>query len=72
MKPSLKLFVNAALSFAIIGFVTYLFILIAGFFGCCVGISNSLYDQIIIAIIAAAAISFGVCMYNNCYLSSKK
>lgn len=72
MKMSLKIFVNAALTFAVIGFITYLFIIIAGFFGCCAGISDSLYYQIIIAIVAAAAVTFGVCMYNNCYLSSKK
>lgn len=69
---SLKIFVNAALTFAVIGFVTYLFIIVAGFFGCCAGISDSLYYQIIIAIVVAATIAFGVCMYNNCYLSSKK
>lgn len=69
---SLKIFVNAALTFAVIGFVTYLFIIVAGFFGCCAGISDSLYYQIIIAIVVAAAIAFGACMYNNCYLSSKK
>ena len=72
MKMSLKIFVNAALTFAVIGFITYLFIIIAGFFGCCAGISDSLYYQIIIAIISAAAITFGVCMYNNCYLTNKK
>ncbi len=72
MKMSLKIFVNAALSFAVIGFITYLIIIIAGFFGCCAGITDSLYYQIIIAIVAIGAITFGVCMYNNCYLRNKR
>lgn len=66
------MFVNATLSFAVIGFLTYLFIIIAGFFGCCAGITDSLYYQIILAIVAIGAITFGACMYKNCYLGSKK
>jgi len=72
MKMSLKIFVNAALTFAVIGFITYLSIIIAGFFGCCAGISDSLYYQIIVAIVVAATIVFGICMYNNCYLQNKE
>ena len=72
MKLSLKMFVNATLSFAVIGFLTYLFIIIAGFFGCCAGITDSLYYQITLAIVALGMITFGACMYNNCYLRNKR
>jgi len=70
MKLSLKLFVNAALSFAIVGFITYLFIVIASFFGCCAGMSNFIYHKIVIALVVLGATAFGYCMYNNCYKAS--
>lgn len=72
MRLNLKIFVNAALTFAVIGFVTYLFIIIAGFFGCCAGITDYLFNKIVLLLVAAGAITFGVCLYNNCYSSLKK
>jgi hypothetical protein len=72
MRLSLKIFVNAALTFAVIGFVTYLFIIVAGFFGCCVGITDYLFNKIVLLIVAAGAITFGVCLFNNCYATLKK
>lgn len=72
MNLSLKLFVNAALTFAVIGFITYLFIIIAGFFGCCAGITDYLFHKIVLFLVVAGAITFGVCLYNNCYSSLKK
>lgn len=71
MKLSLRLFVNSALMFAAIGFVTYLFIIIAGFFGCCAGISTFAYHKIVLLLVAAGAITFGVCLYRNCYKAAK-
>jgi hypothetical protein len=72
MRLSLKVFVNAALTFAVVGFITYLFIIIAGFFGCCAGITDYLFHKIVLILVVAGALTFGVCLYNNCYLSSKK
>jgi hypothetical protein len=72
MRLSLKVFVNAALTFAVVGFITYLFIIIAGFFGCCAGITDFLFHKIVLILVVAGALTFGVCLYNNCYLSSKK
>ena len=72
MKLSMKIFANAAFTFAVIGFVTYLCIVIAGFFGCCAGITDAVYYKIILTIVVAAAATFGVCMYNNCYLGNKQ
>ena len=71
MKASLKIFVNSALAFAAIGFITYLFIIIAGFFGCCAGLSTFIYHKIVLAIVAIGAISFGVVFYKNCYNCTK-
>ncbi len=71
MKTSLRLFINSALTFAAIGFVTYLIIIIAGFFGCCAGISTFVYHKIVLAIVAAGAIIFGICLYKNCYKNIK-
>lgn len=71
MKNNLKLFVNATLMFAAIGFVSYLLILVAGFLGCCTGITTTSFYQIIFAIGAAALITFGYCIYNNCYKTRK-
>lgn len=72
MRLSLKIFVNAALTFAVIGFITYLFIIIAGFFGCCAGITDHLFNKIVLLLVSAGAVTFGVCLYNNCYASLKK
>ena len=72
MKTGLKLFVNSALMFAVIGFVTYLFIIVAGFFGCCAGITEYLYHKVVLLIVVSGAITFGFCLYNNCYKTSRK
>ncbi len=70
MKASLKIFVNSALMFGLIGFVSYLFIIIAGFFGCCAGLSTFLYHKIVMLILVSGALTFGFCLYNNCYKKS--
>lgn len=67
MKLSMKIFVNAALSFALIGFVTYLFIVMISFFGCCAGMSSFVYHNIVIGLVSAGVVVFGFCLYNNCY-----
>ena len=72
MKLSLRIFVNAALTFAVIGFVTYLFIIIAGFFGCCAGITDYLFHKIVLVLVTAGAVTFGICLYNNCYTAMRR
>ncbi|MEJ2595395.1 MAG: hypothetical protein P8100_09780 [bacterium] len=72
MKLNLRIFVNAALTFAIIGFMTYLFIIIAGFFGCCAGITDFLFHKIVLILVVAGAVTFGICLYNNCYSHLRK
>jgi len=60
------MFVNVALLFSAIGFATYLFILIAGFFGCCTGITEFLYDKIVLIIVICSAVLWILCSYHNC------
>ena len=67
MKLNLRIFVNATLTFAVVGFLTYLFIIIAGFFGCCAGITDYLFHKIVLILVVAGAVTFGICLYNNCY-----
>lgn len=72
MKINLTVFVNTALLFAAIGFVTYLLIIAAGFLGCCAGISSGQFYMIILILATVATLIFGVCMIKNCYLNIKK
>ena len=57
---------NFALLFGAFGFLGYIFIVIAGYFGCCANITSALYHNIVIIILVIAFALFAVCMYNNC------
>ena len=57
---------NFALLFGFFGFTGYIFIVIAGFFGCCGGITTLFYHKLVMFILIAAVVAFGVCMFNNC------
>ncbi len=67
MKTNLKLFLKAALMFALIFFVVYLLIAIAAYFGCCVGLTTLFYTKIIWVIVGLGVLVFAFCVYNNCY-----
>jgi hypothetical protein len=71
MKDGRKIFVNAMLLFAIVGFVSYLFIIITSFFGCCAGITKFFYQEVTLVILLVGLIVFAFCMYNNCYKTRK-
>jgi len=64
MKTGIKIFVNVSLLFSFIGFVTYLFLIIGSFLGCCFKISTSLFETIAIIMIVAAFTVFTFCIYN--------
>lgn len=72
MEARLRMIISAALTFTIIGFALYLLIILTGFLGCCLGISISGYEQILIALVAAALVSFGICFYTSCYQKWRK
>lgn len=57
---------NFAILFGFIGFLGYLFLIVAGFLGCCAGITTLFYHKIVMFILIAAVVIFGICMYNNC------
>jgi hypothetical protein len=57
---------NFALLFGAFGFLGYIFIVIAGYFGCCANITESLYHNLVIIILVIAFALFAICMYNNC------
>lgn len=64
MKTGIKIFVNVSLLFSFIGFVTYLFLIISSFLGCCFEISTSLFEKIALVLIVAATTVFAFCIYN--------
>ena len=67
MKTRMKLFLNAALTFAVIFFIVYLLIAIASFFGCCTGVTAFFYDRMVWILLALGILVFAFCFYNNCY-----
>lgn len=67
-----KVLVNFAIFLGGIGFLFFLFTIIAGFLGCCAGITTSSYLQILnVTLIISVAIFIG-CMLNNCMRSKKE
>ncbi|MBN2175814.1 MAG: hypothetical protein JW731_16915 [Bacteroidales bacterium] len=63
---------NLAILFGAIGFVGYLFLIIASAFGCCAGLTSLGYQKVIMGILAIAVMIFGICMFNNCSKIRKK
>lgn len=61
-----KVLVNFGLLFGGIGFLYFLFIIISGFFGCCVGLTTPLYLKIVMGMMAVSVLIFIGCMINNC------
>jgi len=63
---------NFGLLFGTIGFISVLFIIIAGFFSCCSGITTLVFHRIVLVILAVAVLAFILCMYNNCCKSQRE
>ncbi len=57
---------NFAFLFGIIGFVLYLFLIMASFIGCCSAITTDIFQKIVMLILGIAVVTFLICMYNNC------
>ncbi|HEY9114262.1 MAG TPA: hypothetical protein VIN10_06150 [Bacteroidales bacterium] len=70
MKTGIKIFANATLMLGLVGFVSYLFLIFAGFLGCCLEISSLLFEKITLLTILAAGFVFTLGMYNNCCRSN--
>ena len=63
---------NFAFLFGIIGFLLYLFLILASFFGCCTAITTVAFQKIVMLVLGIAVVAFLVCMYNNCCKARKK
>jgi|GEM_PF-1045110 len=72
MEPKFRVIISAALTFSLIGFVLYLLIILSGFLGCCLGISRAGYDHVLIVLVIAALVTFGICFYTSCYRKWRK
>lgn len=57
---------NFALLFGAFGFLGYIFIVVAGYLGCCANITTKFYHNLVIIILVIAFALFALCMYNNC------
>ena len=67
MKNMKKLLINFLFTFSVVGFVSYLLIIISSYLGCCVGIDSLIYHRIVLGIVTLGTVILGVCLYNNCY-----
>lgn len=63
---------NLGLIFGSLGFLGILVVIIAGFFGCCTGLTTATFNYILIGIFAVSFLAFAWCMYNNCCKAGKK
>jgi O-antigen ligase len=61
-----RIWVNLALIFGTLGFVGVLLVILAGFLGCCAGITTLAFQKILLVILGAAVVAFAWCMYHNC------
>lgn len=58
---------NIAFFLGVIGFVSILFLIVAGVLGCCANISGKLFNDIISWAIILAALTIIGCVGRNCY-----
>jgi len=67
METKLKKIVCESLLFSLIGFLVYLSVIVAGFMGCCIGITNVIFHQILVILAISGVIAFGVGSYFICF-----
>lgn len=67
-----KAVANLALLVGGIGFLYFLFLIIAGFLGCCAGLTTPLYYKIVLVTLGISVVFIAICMYNNCYRRRSK
>ncbi len=67
METKIKNIVCESLLFSIIGFLVYLSVIVAGFIGCCMSITNVVFNQILIILAISGVITFGVGSYFICF-----
>ncbi len=67
-----KVVANFAFLIGGVGFLYFLFLIVAGFFGCCAGLTTPIYYKIVLVVLGVSIAVIAFCMYNNCYRSGKK
>ncbi len=67
METKLKNIVCESLLFSFIGFLVYLLAIVAGFMGCCLGVTNVMFNQILLILTISGVIAFGVGSYFICF-----
>lgn len=67
MKAKLKNIVCGSLLFSFIGFLVYLSVIVASFMGCCIGVTNMVFNQIFVILIISGVVAFGVGSYFICF-----
>lgn len=72
MEAKLKILFSEFLLFATIGFFIYLLVILAGFIGCCVGITEVLFDQILLVLVIIGVVTFVACSYFICFKEKSK
>lgn len=58
---------NIAFFLGAIGFLSILFLIIAGALGCCANISGDIFQKITIGIISLSTVAIIGCVVRNCY-----
>lgn len=66
-----KVVANVCLLVGGIGFLYFLFIIVAGFFGCCAGLTTPIFYKIILIVLGISVAGIIFCVYNNCYRNRK-
>jgi len=70
METRLKIVVSEVLLFSLIGFVIYLLAIMAGFVGYHLGITNVMFDQVLLVLVLSGLVVFGACSYLTCFKRS--
>lgn len=67
-----RIIVNFALIFGALGFLGFLLMIFAGFFGCCAGLTAGTFNNIILGTFIVSFLGFAWCMYNNCCRATRR
>lgn len=66
-NSKLKIVITEVLLLSLIGFVIYVLAIVASFMGCCLGVTNVIFDQIVLILSISGIVAFGVCSYFTCF-----
>lgn len=66
-NSKLKIVISEVLLLSLIGFIIYVLAIIASFMGCCLGITNVIFDKIVLILSISGIVAFGICSYFTCF-----